>query len=311
MSARTTLSGFTLIELLVVVAIIGILIALLLPAVQAAREAARRTRCTNQLKQIALATHNYENANRCFPAGAVVRYDGGCIAGGDCRGASVFVTILPYLGEAQLEARYRPYYRANDGWNGWSRDFGSIPAPFYLCPSETRWTEQEDPRGIRKSYFGVVGGKHNRYRHWRGDTYHDGMLFVNSFVRVKSIPDGTSSTMLIGESVHPSKFGIGPGYGNAAVGGPCTWYDGSAVVPGTNPKESVGRALRSTKYPMNSRLLPMSDDDDNDVPFGSDHPGGTLFAFADGHVDFLADEINFALYQGLSTRDTGELLDGL
>jgi prepilin-type N-terminal cleavage/methylation domain-containing protein len=163
--------GFTLVELLVVIAIIGVLVALLLPAVQAAREAARRTQCSNQLKQIALAMHNYENSYRCFPAGAVVRFTGGCTV--DCRGASCFVTILPYLENVNLESLYKPYYKASNGWLGWAGDtnFSKMKAPFYLCPSEARWTETEDPDGVRRDYFGVTGGKSTAPgfpRHWRG-----------------------------------------------------------------------------------------------------------------------------------------------
>ncbi|MCS7305653.1 MAG: DUF1559 domain-containing protein, partial [Thermoguttaceae bacterium] len=99
---RPVLHGFTLVELLVVIAIIGILIALLLPAVQAAREAARRAQCSNNLKQIGLALHNYHSAFRCFPAGSVVNVPTAC-SSGDCRGTSMMVVILPYLEQSAIE----------------------------------------------------------------------------------------------------------------------------------------------------------------------------------------------------------------
>jgi hypothetical protein len=130
------------------------------------------------------------------------------------------------------------------------------------------------------------------------------MLWINSFIPVSDVHDGTSHTLLVGESVHPARFGLGPGYGN--VGGPCPWYEGSSVDSATKKAESVGRQLRPAKYPLNS-VRPMADDVENDVPFGSPHVGGAFFAFADGHVDFLADEIDFATYQALSTRSGREI----
>src|SRR5262249_28648551 len=126
LSSRSRPSGFTLIELLVVIAIIAVLIGLLLPAVQKIREAAARMTCTNNLKQIGLALHNYHDTNRIFPAGAVINYNATPIppsksapqCGGDCRGNSMWAVLLPYLEQGNI---YNQLSAATNnftlGWN--------------------------------------------------------------------------------------------------------------------------------------------------------------------------------------------------
>ena len=117
--------AFTLVELLVVITIIGILIALLLPAVQAAREAARRMQCSNNLKQIGLALHNYHSLMNAFPAGTVVRLPEGC-SQGSCWGTSMFVVIFPYMEQSAIEEQYRPSYTSEMGYiDFWARCQGA------------------------------------------------------------------------------------------------------------------------------------------------------------------------------------------
>ena len=299
--------GFTLVELLVVIAIIGILIALLLPAVQAAREAARRMQCSNQLKQIGLALLNYENVHKRFPAGTVIRMDGGCAV--DCRGTGFYVTILPFLEELAVEEQYRPYYVTSTGWLGWAGDseYSQIAMPIYICPSAAKWSDYP----TRKTYFGVVGGKTLLRHCWRGDVFNDGVMYPNSFTRIGDITDGTSCTMTVGESIHAAKWGMGPGYGDADVGGPAPWYTGGATRVNDITDQSYGRMLRGTKFPINSVQFPIADDEDNDMPFGSQHPGGAQFVFADGHVSFLSETIDMDAYQALSTRDGAEAVEGV
>jgi prepilin-type N-terminal cleavage/methylation domain-containing protein/prepilin-type processing-associated H-X9-DG protein len=294
--------GFTLIELLVVIAIIAVLIGLLLPAVQKVREAASRAKCANNLKQIGIALHNYHTTLNSFPAGAEVNPATQC--GVDCRGNSMWAVLLPHVEQDNLAHQYD--YAL--GWNaGGNPALGNIPIALYTCPSDGKWAQYPN----RRNYFGVVGGK-SLYSHgWRGDVYLDGIFTINHPKRLTDITDGSSSTLAVGESVHPSKWGLGPGYGDANVGGIPGWLSGSACLqPGcTLNNESYGRDLRDTKYPINASILPMADDTDNDAPFGSSHPGGANFLFADGHVAFLPETIPVDVYRALSTYAGGEDLD--
>ncbi len=298
--------GFTLVELLVVIAIIGILIALLLPAVQAAREAARRSQCSNNLKQIGLALHNYHSSNQRFPAGTSTGIPEQC-EGGDCRGNPMYVPIMPYLELTNLEKQYD--YKLIRGWLLWPSVSGGAhksAVAVYQCPSMAKWQDVEN----RRDYFGVCGGKTPGGNCRFGDNFDDGLFTINLWVRIGDIRDGSSHTLAVGESIHPAKWGMGDGYGDENVGGPVAWYYGADCGKPCTVTDtwSMGRALRPTKYPINSDLRPMPDDVNNEYPFGSMHPGGAQFVYGDGHVDFVAETIDMDVYQALSTRDGGETL---
>ena len=302
---RGSIGGFTLVELLVVITIIGILIALLLPAVQAAREAARRMQCSNNLKQMSLAMLNYECTYRVLPAGLVYRLNGGCV-GTECRGVGWPVTILPFMELGSLEELYRPYYSAAMGWVAFRDNSGcsETAVPAYICPSEYRYVTEL----TRRVYFGVIGGRTLVNTCYRGDVYNDGALFPNSFLDLSRITDGTSSTLLVGESTHDrikmdnsgnSSYGMYP------------WYAGGDV-DGSSPKtvQSTANVLASTKYPLGSTITP-SYDENNDVPFTSEHGGVVNFSFCDGHVSFLSFTIDHNIYRSLSTRDGNETISGV
>jgi prepilin-type N-terminal cleavage/methylation domain-containing protein len=147
--------AFTLVELLVVIAIIGILIGLMLPAVQAAREAGRRTQCINNLRQIGVALHNYETTYKCFPAGEAVDYNLLLPGAIDCRGNPLYVAIMPYLEGGAIFQDYDSilgyYYQPLANW----ARLNAIRVPTYACPSAARWSWHIP----RLDYFGVVGGK--------------------------------------------------------------------------------------------------------------------------------------------------------
>ena len=301
--------AFTLVELLVVITIIGILIALLLPAVQAAREAARRLQCQNNLKQLGLALHNYHETSNSFPAAAAVNIPIHCDPVTlDCRGTSLYVVLLPFIEQLGLEGKYD--YNMN--WIEWVDAYPELAntrLAVYQCPSDDR--SQEYPS--QRVYFGVYGGKPPRAAHnFRGDVYIDGLFVMNRWRRVADVRDGTASTFAIGESVHPAKWGLGPGYGDGNVGGPVVWWLGDACkLPDCSPANmSLGRVARGTKWPINTNLMPMADDEENDAPFGSFHGGGTHFVFADGHVDFINDSIDLNVYQALGSIDGGETIPG-
>ncbi len=312
--------GFTLVELLVVITIIGILIALLLPAVQAAREAARRMQCSNNLKQIGLAVLGYEETNGTFPAGAAIPKGGG-------RGNALYAAILPYMEQSGLAQIYN--YSLPDGWlNAWrgNQTIRHTPIAAFKCPSEGKWdncvftldwdlptsgVETYNVGPMRRVYFGVTGGRSAAGSGVHGQTFRDGVMYANSFTRIADIADGTSTTFLVGESTHPHPYGMGPGYGKMDEGGPALWGDGGGADAGSPPpaaSEDMSRCLASTYYPINYDMIragggAMSPSERAMVPFSSEHPGGTHFVFCDGHVEFLSETINIDIYQSLSTRN--------
>jgi prepilin-type N-terminal cleavage/methylation domain-containing protein/prepilin-type processing-associated H-X9-DG protein len=304
--ART---AFTLVELLVVIAIIGILIALLLPAVQAAREAARRMQCSNNLRQIGLALHNYHSAFDTFPSGTTTSIPTHCVSGGGCRGNHMFVPLLAYLEQGSFEEQYD--YNWEWGWCGWQRDHPDLKKTvisMYLCPSQSDWSEFP----YRKDYFPVTGGRELYHEGRYGHVYIDGLFGINRWIKIDHINDGSSQTLAIGENAHPSRWGLGPGYDDPNVGGPAGWW--MAADSGNKddlPTDcSQARAHLNTENPINSEIFPIEREENNDIPFGSQHPGGAHFVFADGHVSFLVETIDMDTYRRLSDYDGGELIEG-
>jgi len=336
MSDQSARKAFTLVELLVVIAIIGILVALLLPAVQAAREAARRMSCTNNLKQLALATHNYHDAMGSFPAGILLsQYDA---SKGKYRGASLFVFLLPYIEQVSLHAQW-DFTNPNNNFKGGLESRAAM-GPDLLCPSEpesenplhytTRLTGSSMDRYIKvTSYAGNAGTR--SYHPDSGFLQTDGVFFGagpgsqpdpnQEPVRLADITDGTSSTLLFGER---SRWD--PNYNTFAAQG-WDWelrYYGNWC--GTSRK-ALSHFTLSSYSPINYRL-PFSYADraiasppantasdfkyyiDLRVcAFGSSHPGGANVALADGSVRFLWETIPLMTFRALSTRQDGEAVN--
>ncbi|MBN1394256.1 MAG: DUF1559 domain-containing protein [Pirellulales bacterium] len=309
-------SAFTLVELLVVITIIGILIALLLPAVQAAREAARRLQCQNNLKQLGLALHNYHSVFNCFPAAESVDYMNDTTK--DIRGNPLWFVILGYIEQNNLEEQF-DYDIGYSNWLTLHPEYIEKQFPFYQCPSDDRIVQYS----YLRDYFGCAGGatpaNPQQPRGFRGLTFSDGLFLPNRWRRFADVSDGSSSTFAIGESVHVSKFGLGPGYAVSTQGGPCPWWGGCGCAypqgqetPCSNPyRWSLGRGFRSTYYAINSNILPMADNEDADAPFGSYHSGGAHFVFADGHVGFINDTIDMAMYRALGSIANRETISGV
>jgi len=312
MKREGTARGFTLVELLVVIAIIGILIALLLPAVQAAREAARRMQCTNHLKQIGLALHNYHTAQGAFPPGGVSRPGGTTTESG---GFSYLVMILPYLEQNQVYEDVEINIGHDHATNEWLR---RTPVNTYFCPTRgpTGYDAATDDwpppvQGIQDDvwYFGhyiaTMGAKgENEYD---GTTYPieepltaggftpTGILTRDSGTRISRIYDGSSNTTMVGEhswksnQYRPWSAGIG----NSGNGQHATM-------------------LKNVCYPMHSIGYDDCQDDTtvcNDVSFGSLHPGGANFLFGDGSIHFLSENIELKIFKAIATKDSGEVAE--
>ena len=285
-----------------VIAIIAVLVGLLLPAVQKVREAANRMKCQNNLKQIGLALHNYHDSYGQL-IGMVVVVPQMCTA--DCRGNSMWVLLLPFL---EQDNEYK-LYDVTKGWAAQPAAFselGTIPQAVYVCPSNGRWLDIP----YRRDYFGIAGGRRLESHGWRGDIYRDGLFGINLRHKLTDVTDGLSATLLIGESAHPQRWGAGSGYGDETTGGPVGWnWAGACLLPGCRvDNASYGRDFRNTKFPINS-VIPLLADNENDTPFGSLHAGGANFLFGDGHVGFLSQTVSLTVFGSLATIASGEVVD--
>jgi prepilin-type N-terminal cleavage/methylation domain-containing protein len=329
------LHGFTLVELLVVIAIIGILVALLLPAVQAAREAARRTHCMNNLKQLGLALINYHGARGSFPAGAIVdtdlpHNDGPVGKGGNCNGyngrynrytrAPWTVMILPFLEQMpryesfNLDAPFMGYHDINGPVSFCSRLFPSdnyepqiLRNNAFECPSD----HNADVGNAISNYLGVQGGGDGTVCAQGSEIccsasdqslifgrlhFFNGIFWYNSETRFKDITDGASNVFMVGESRYMQ---LG---GSDAPDCRATWAS-SGHTHGINSNPIT---LAATGVPINSL-----DTDPavgptwqlSTVLFGSHHPGGCQFAMGDGSVHFVSDDIDLVAYRSMGARD--------
>jgi prepilin-type processing-associated H-X9-DG protein/prepilin-type N-terminal cleavage/methylation domain-containing protein len=296
--------AFTLIELLVVIAIIGVLVALLLPAVQAAREAGRRIQCVNNLKQIGLALHNYESIHRTLTPGYVSNFDA---TGNDLGpGWGWAAMLLPQFEQATV------YSATNFTQNI------EVPANLtarlmvvgnFLCPSDryaASWPAvdrdiltgaaiREICRVAPSNYVGMNGTS-------EPGPDGEGVLFRNSRVAFRDITDGLSQTLAVGERSHL----LGPATWAGAVTGALLYDDDGNNIGTpdleTGPGMILGHAGEGVG-PGANRSEPNQ--------FYSLHAGrGVNFLFADGHVTFLKSTMNYKTYLALSTRSGGEVISG-
>ncbi len=295
---KTRTRGFTLIELLVVIAIIAILIALLLPAVQQAREAARRTQCKNNLKQIGLALHNYHDVHLTFPQGCSTRFNAGVVdANLESWGWSA--SILPMIEQGPLFQNLGVNDRtlsqalastANDD----ERNALCPELTAYQCPSDTTGGRLKaamqrnnfggGDSGIPTSwrpptsnYMGVVGISHTNIPDNLSDRLPRGTFYTGSRIKIRDITDGTSNTIIVGE--RQESAGAGSWIGNR------------------NP---TGVGPHGNDYVHGSAWAAINDDSINNMfrqGFSSKHPGGAQFVLGDGSVRFLSENIDHDLQQ--------------
>jgi len=298
---RRSIRGFTLIELLVVIAIIAILIALLLPAVQQAREAARRTQCKNNLKQLALACHNYESTFTVFPIGHqfVGHFDGNPNDGDGGTGYSWGGYILPFIDGANI-ANLFDYSYPISGLGETTRNNHLVAAQApasYRCPSDltppkanyftnATWGYEA---GLT-SYAGMAGSFHNPFVPVTVSNHNaqraNGMLNRDLGRKFRDITDGTSNTILIGEENFKVKNKQGAGQGGnemtLAFGVP---NQGSGWAQGRTSFVLMGGCFAINQAQINIGWGPTQ------TSAGSMHTGGAQFALSDGSVRFISENI--------------------
>ncbi len=328
--------GFTLVELLVVIAIIGILVALLLPAVQSAREAARRAQCISNIRQLTIAAHNYHSAQRSFPPGLTTYYTS------DWHGNTLFAFMLPYMEESALADRWN-YENTAAAAKSNTQDPGGIfnqNAPSatvvssFICPSDVvpenptllNWSSPGYARGWHgiTSYVGN-GGTYSTYFRDQ-DMRSDGMFFMTgpdskpeNFqvylrsdekpVRVGKVKDGTSKTILFGERFHSDPIFDQRLHQTGSFSRyPINKWGAWGWTGGGNGTTHI---LACSRVDINY-TTPMIASGYADVnrrmsAFGSGHTGGANFAFADGSTRFVNQDIDQIPLRALSTRAGGEV----
>ncbi len=299
---RWSRRGFTLVELLVVITIIGILIALLLPAVQAAREAARRVQCANNFKQIGLAMHNYHSAHNCFPPGEIYTHHAYSYPGypnrPDYYGPGWALLIMPYMEQIQIADKYDPSFPPS-GWGVYAGDnvlLGKNRISVHCCPSDSQdellgiGTDWNNPPRFPNRFIQWwktnAGGVADSRSAWAEDLQNpildgDGMLLNLKAIRVAEVTDGTSNTLFVGEV---TGGGPGSGKGWAWISFTCFSFYYPINGPGTIPGEGV--------------FYRTADDG-----FSSYHPGGCHFLMVDGSTQYISQNTDQHLLVALTTRN--------
>jgi type II secretory pathway pseudopilin PulG len=329
------------VELLVVIAIIGILVALLLPAIQAAREAARRTECANNLKQLGIALQNYHDTFKAFPIGVRTgRRNQGW-------GPSFFVHLLPFIEEEALYDNW-PWNRHRDqgymagngnlrtGDSRYGVNLRNLEMDSLRCPSSPLPMFNTGNNAVcMASYVGISGAVYDtresrtsslwyRSRYWKnsvscgGRHSADGMFQNRRSVRLADCTDGTSLTMIVGETSNwcydrTTRRHCDNSWPHGwPMGTDNTWY-----ITGANrsqPNRNMNRwfNLTSIRYPVgynNYRAGGICDNKGPNNPLISAHPGGTLCVFCDGSTQFLDNNTNLYVLKCIASRNDGESIE--
>ncbi|NLF70733.1 MAG: DUF1559 domain-containing protein [Candidatus Anammoximicrobium sp.] len=312
-------AGFTLVELLVVIAIIGVLVALLLPAIQAAREAARRMQCGNNLKQVALGTQNYHDRLGSFPPGTLAKIFATVPKN---RVTTLFVFILNEMEQSSLRNELDP----NDPYVNITNGLAGVVLPVIVCPSDVI-PQNPASQGTPPKLYGITsyggnggtgGTSYRFYGYCKNVTAQstDGMFFETgpnsaptagqAAAKMADVLDGTSNTLFFGERGHvDSVFDAlaAANGGQQTIGQYGFWHSAGGLA--------IVDATLTTLAPLNYRT-----DADHvwdasaclrTTSFGSLHSGGANFALVDGSVRFISDSVDRTVYRALSTRAGGEI----
>lgn len=303
--------GFTLIELLVVIAIIAILVSLLLPAVQQAREAARRTQCKNNLKQLALAMHNYHDVNNALPMGMVHRINWR-------------VSILPYLEQTNVYSKldFGESFQGN-GVSHNTEVLGGIVMSAMICPSNIVEPLTNNAYGTNSqrmqypNYLAIAGavdpsapnnatvGKCNSFYGWHCD---NGPMKINEKVAFRDLTDGLTNTLILGEQ---SGRDEGMSYGDRRNGYHGGWHGTGGVDTTASFITGIGSGITPIQYQLNGTC---SDFWACGVPYlnsailNSEHTGGVQFALGDGSVRFMSENIDLVTLKNLAMKSDGQVI---
>ena len=310
--------GFTLIELLVVIAIIAILIALLLPAVQQAREAARRTQCKNNFKQIGLALHNYHDTHSVFPSGVFAGRGHVYQTAGGIHGSGWFHQSLPFMEQSSAYTAITGFFAGSGGGDKEvyraPQDLRRLKLPAFMCPSDPNSGSIIGPShadGFQGNYV-TCGGSVTlgTYGGWPSANHGnqlDGMFYLESKTKMRDVTDGTSNTMMASEGLSRGnglEYG-GPGqYWNGYWGGPVF---SAAQNPNSPVADRIHTCLSTTN--LRAPCLTIGGAGTNAGVYArSYHIGGVQILLADGGVRFVSDNINGGTWRSLATRGGGEVL---
>jgi prepilin-type N-terminal cleavage/methylation domain-containing protein/prepilin-type processing-associated H-X9-DG protein len=302
--AQPRQAGFTLIETIVVIGIVGVLLGLLLPAVQQARSTADRTSCQNALKQIGTALHNYHARHGCLPPSRALTLAD--LHKGEPEAVLTWLAlVLPDMGQESLwtvsvqACRTDPNPTHNPPHIGYA-----TPIRSYVCPSDGRFsTAQTTPTGnvtAFSSYVGVGGSYTNRPGLPEG-----GMFSRDPGVRLSDVADGTAQTLMLGERAPPDSLQAGRWYSGVYILEPFGGPDGTMCV---NQIQSSPFDFECPNHGLAVFGPGRTDNPCDRFHFWSLHPGGSNFAFADGSVRFLRYDIDRSVLTALGTHSGGEIV---
>lgn len=328
---RSPCAGFTLVELLVVIAIIGILIALLLPAVQAAREAARRSQCVNNLKQIALASHNYHDTYKSFPPAAVYLVGFGT-ASSDFRdagyGATWVTMMLPFIEQKPLYDQYNFGLPSDDDSNEpvVSTNIAALrcPSADELNPTANTGGSSPNNRYAKGNYAARAGGRfsneNNAPNGWDNPQFKGPFTYrPDTSTKMADCRDGLSNTIYFSEILGQESGGDCRGaWGRVACNtfSPHTRSDLDEWIVVPNADGSLSQNLSDQPpYCGTNANFPQCDDDASDGTGGtaprSYHPGGVNCAMGDGSVRFVAETVDKFIWRNATTIQAGDDVSGL